>query len=60
MLALDISEEIGRLTDRLRELEDRVSELEGPRDACLPSAIGYEIGEGEEFDEDGSEYVRGC
>ena len=57
---MEISEEIGRLTDRLRELEDRVSELEGPRDACLPSAIGYEIGEGEEFDEDGSEYVRGC
>jgi len=46
--------EIDRLIDRLRELEDRVRDLELP---CGDDAVGFDIGrDGEDFDEDDSEY----
>ena len=47
--------EIDRLIDRLRELEDRVRDLELP---CGEDAVGFDIGRGgEDFDEDDAEYV---
>ena len=48
--------EIDRLIDRLRELEDRVRDLELP---CGDDAVGFDIGrDGEDFDEDDSEYRK--
>jgi len=52
---MDTEIEIGRLWDAVRELEDRVRDLENAAES-LPSAIGFEFDIEDEFDEDDSEY----
>ena len=49
------------LDERLAELEQRVKDVESSvenRSMPLPSAIGFEHDEPDEFDEDDPEYVR--
>ena len=56
---MDIVAEVERLIRVVRELEDRVRELEGEGGGeSVVSCIGFEASGGDEFDEDESEYRR--
>ena len=58
-VGLDIVAEVERLIRCVRELEDRVRELEGEDSGeSVVSCIGFEASGGDEFDEDESEYRR--
>jgi hypothetical protein len=54
---MDVEQEVERLVGRVRELEDRLRDLEGDRGSDqLDSAIGFEVSPSDDFDEDESEY----
>ncbi len=55
---MDKEPEISRLIDRLRELEDRVTELEQSSPDVKDDAIGFDVDVQDDFDEDDSEYMR--
>lgn len=51
-----ILEQLGRLVEAVRVLEDRVFELESSGEEQLPSVVGFEAGDDIDFDEEETEY----
>lgn len=55
---MNVAAQILRLVARIRELEDRIDELEQADFEDGTDAIGFEVDSPEEFDEDASEYKK--